>query len=141
MSAPLLVASGLSLLAAAIHGILGETAIFHQARANPLPPFRLPRSLRFLTLATPAENSALHWAYLRASWHFLTLDFIVSAILFGMAASSTSPALENVVRVTAVRYIAYAAAWLLIVAVRHRSVVGAPQWLLLLAIAGCALLG
>ena len=141
MSEPLLVASGLSLLTAALHGILGETAIFHQARANPLPPFRLPRALRFLTLATPAENSALHWAYLRASWHFLTLDFIVSTILFGMAASSTSPALENVVRVTAVRYIAYAAAWLLIVAVRHRSVVGAPQWLLVLAIAGCALLG
>ena len=141
MSKPLLVASGLSLLAAAVHGILGETAIFHPARANPLPPFRLSRALRFLTLATPAENSALHWAYLRASWHFLTLDFIVSTILFGMAASSTSPALENVVRVTAVRYIAYAAAWLLIVAVRHRSVVGAPQWLLLLAIAGCALLG
>jgi len=101
MSEPLLVASGLSLLAAALHGILGETAIFHQARANPLPPFRLPRALRFLTLATPAENSALHWAYLRASWHFLTLDFIVSTILFGMAASSASPALENVVRVTA----------------------------------------
>jgi len=141
MSEPLLVASGLSLLAAAIHGILGETAIFHQARANPLPPFRLPRALRFLTIGTPAENSALHWAYLRASWHFLTLDFIVSTILFGMAASSTSPTLENVVRVTAVRYIAYAAAWLLIVAVRHRSVVGAPQWLLVLAIAGCALLG
>ena len=141
MREPLLVASGLSLLAAAVHGILGETAIFHQARANPLPPFRLPRALRFLTLATPAENSALHWAYLRASWHFPTLDFIVSTILFGMAASSTSPALENVVRVTAVRYIAYAAAWLLIVAVRHRSVVGAPQWLLVLAIAGCALLG
>ena len=141
MSEPLLVASGLSLLAAALHGILGETAIFHQALDNPLPPFRLPRTLRFLALATPAENSALHWAYLRASWHFLTLDFIVSTILFGMAASSASPALENVVRVTAVRYIAYAAAWLLIVAVRHRSVVGAPQWLLMLAIAGCALLG
>jgi len=141
MSKPLLVASGLSLLAAAVHGILGETAIFHQARANPLPPFRLPRALRFLTLATPAENSALHWAYLRASWHFLTLDFIVSTILFGVAASSTSPALENLVRVTALRYIGYAAAWLLIVAVRHRSVVGAPQWLLLLAIAGCGLLG
>ena len=138
MSEPLLVASILMALAAALHGVLGETAILRAAIGTPLPQLRLPRAFRFLALSTSAENIDLQWRYLRAGWHFLTIDFIFSTILFAVAAFTPSPALGLMVPVTAVRYTVYAIFWLLIVALHHRSIFRTPQWVLLLAIAGCA---
>jgi hypothetical protein len=48
---------------------------------------------------------------------------------------------EGYLSVTAGRYVAYASLWLLVVAVHHRSVFRAPQWILLLAIAACVSIG
>jgi hypothetical protein len=86
----LLFASILSFVAATLHGIFGEKAIFQQAGETTLPAFRLPKVLQFLTLPTPVENTEIHWAYLRASWHFLTtIDFIVSTIVFAAGSTDT----------------------------------------------------
>jgi hypothetical protein len=86
-----------------------------------------------------APDATLQWSYLRAAWHFLTIDFVFASIVFAVAASSVSPALVLLVRITAVRYATYAVVWFIIVALKHRSIWRAPQWALLLAIAACAL--
>jgi len=86
-----------------------------------------------------APDAALQWSYLRAAWHFLTIDFVFAAIVFAVAASSASPALGLLVRITAVRYAIYAVAWFIFVALKQRSIWRAPQWVLLRAIATCAL--
>ena len=141
MSTPLFVASILSIVAAGLHSGLGETALFRGAIATALPPFRLPRALAFLGLPTPTESTDLEWRYLRTAWHLLSVDFTFSAIIFAVAARTPSPELWLIVHVTAARYAAYELGWLLSVALHHRNVLRAPQWLLLTAIAGCAWLG
>ena len=138
MSASLLVASLLSAVAAALHGLLGESAILRGATKTSLPRLRLPSTFAFLGMLSNAPDAALQWSYLRAAWHFLTIDFVFASIVFAVAASSASPALVLLVRITAVRYATYAVAWFIIVALKHRSIWRAPQWALLLAIAACA---
>jgi hypothetical protein len=141
MNEPLLAASILSALAAALHGGLGETAIFRAAVRTPLPQLQLPSAFAFLAAQTAEANTEIQWRYLRAIWHFVTIDFICSTVLFAVSAFTPAPTLVLVVRFTAIRYAAYAIAWLVIVALHHRSIFRAPQWALPLAIAGCAWLG
>jgi hypothetical protein len=62
---------------------------------------------------------------------------LISAGLFAACAYMPSPSLVLTAWITAGRYVAYASLWLLVVAVHHRSVFRAPQWILLLAIAAC----
>ena|SRR5215468_3120984 len=141
MNESLLAATMLSALAAALHGGLGETAIFRAAVRTPLPQLQLPSAFAFLAAQTAQANTEIQWRYLRTTWHLLTIDFICSIVLFAGCAFTPAPTLVLAVRVTALRYAAYAIAWLVLVALHHRSIFHAPQWALLLAIAGCAWLG
>jgi hypothetical protein len=141
MNEPLLAASILSALAAVLHGGLGEAAIFRAAVRTPLPQLRPPSAFAFLAAQTAAANTEIQWRYLRTTWHLLTIDFSCSTVLFAVCAFTPAPALVLVVRFTAIRYATYAIAWLVFVALHHRSIFRAPQWALLLAIAGCAWLG
>ena len=141
MNELLLAASILSALAAALHGGLGETAIFRGAVRTPLPQLQLPSAFAFLAAQTAEATTEIQWRYLRTTWHLLTIDSICSTALFAVCAFTPAPTLVLVVRFTAIRYAAYAIAWLVIVALHHRNIFRAPQWALLLAIAGCAWLG
>jgi hypothetical protein len=141
MNEPSLAASILSALAAALHGGLGETAIFRAAVRTPLPQLQLPSAFAFLATQTAAANTEIQWRYLRTTWHLLTIDFSCTTVLCAVCAFTPAPTLVLVVRFTAIRYATYAIAWLVIVALHHRSIFRAPQWALLLAIAGCAWLG
>jgi len=141
MNGSLVAASILSALAAALHGGLGETAILRAAVRTPLPRLQPPSAFAFLAAETAEANTEIQWRYLRTTWHFLTIDFICSTVLFAVCARTPSPTLVLVVRVTAIRYAAYAIAWLVFVALHHRSIFRAPQWALLFAIAVCAWLG
>ena len=79
MSASLLVASLLSAVAAALHGLLGESAILRGATKTSLPRLRLPSTFAFLGMPSHASDAILQWSYLRAAWHFLTIDFVFAA--------------------------------------------------------------
>jgi hypothetical protein len=128
-------ASALSAMGAVLHGGLGDSAILQRAIKTPLPPLRISKAFSFLAADTPEANTNLQWRYLRATWHLLTIDFLISAGLFAACVYMPSPSLVMMARITAWRYVAYAGLWLLVVAVHHRSVFRAPQWILLLAIA------
>jgi hypothetical protein len=137
LNVALIGASALSAMGAVLHGGLGESAILRRAIKTPLPPLRISKAFSFLAADTPEANTNLQWRYLRATWHLLTIDFLISAGLFAACVYMPSPSLMLMARITAGRYVAYASLWLLVVAVHHRSVLRAPQWILLLAIAAC----
>jgi hypothetical protein len=138
LNVALIGASALSAMAAILHGGLGESTILQRAIKTPLPLLRISKAFSFLAADTPEANTSVQWRYLRATWHLVTIDFLISAGLFAACVYKPSPALVLVARITAGRYVAYAILWLLVVAVHHRSVFRAPQWILLLAIAACA---
>ena len=62
MSASLLVASPLSVVDAALHGLLGESAILRGATKTSLPRFRLPSTFGFLGMLSHAPDAALQWS-------------------------------------------------------------------------------
>jgi hypothetical protein len=130
-------ASALSAIGAVLHGGLGESAILQRVIKTPLPSLEISKAFSFLAADTPEANTNLQWRYLRATWHLLTIDFLISVGLFAACVYMPSPSLLLMARITAGRYVAYAGLWLLVVAVHHRSVFRAPQWILLLAIAAC----
>ena len=141
MNGSLAAASALSALGAVLHGGLGDSAILRGAMKTPLLSLRLAPVFSFLAADTPEANTNLQWRYLRATWHLLTVDFIGSAVLFALCAAAPTETLTLAVRITVIRYAAYAVLWLIVVALHHKNILRAPQWLLLLAIAGCAWLG
>ena len=141
MNGSLAAAIVLSALGAVLHGGLGDSAILRGAVKTPLPSLRIAPAFSFLAADTPEANTNLQWRYLRATWHLLTVDFIVSAVLFAVCAAAPTEPLMLAVRITAIRYGAYAVLWLTVVALHHKNILRAPQWLLLLTIAACAGLG
>ena len=141
LNVALIGASALSAVGAVLHGGLGESAILQRAIKTALPPLRISKAFSFLAADTPEANTNLQWRYLRATWHLLTSDFLISAWLFAACVHMPSPSLELMARITAGRYVADASLWLLVVAVHHSSVLRAPQWILLLAIAACVFVG
>ena len=141
MNGALATASVLSALTAVLHGGLGESAIFRGAIKTPLPWLRTAPVFSFLAADTPEANTNLQWRYLRATWHLLTVDFIVSAVLFAVCAAASTETLTLAAQITAIRYAGYAVLWLIVVAMHHKSILRAPQWLLLLTIAACVWLG
>ena len=113
----------------------------NEVLALPLPDPSDPSFGNLSRAQTAAANTEIQWRYLRTTWHFLTIDFIFNTVLCAVCAFTPAPDLVPVVHFTAIRYATYAIAWLVNVALRHRSIFRAPQWALLLAIAGCAWLG
>ncbi|MEZ0368275.1 MAG: hypothetical protein ACAI44_04225, partial [Candidatus Sericytochromatia bacterium] len=87
------------------------------------------------------KASAQQWAFLRACWHFLTFDGLLTTVLLLLAAFGKLPGAAAVAITTAIRLSGYSLIWVLFVAPVRHGLLRAPQWLLLAAIAALAGLG
>ena len=78
MNIPLVIAGGIALVTALIHGIVGDVALVRKIKVEALP-------------STPFGGPAGSKALIRASWHLLTLVFAILAIaLFASGIRDTS---------------------------------------------------
>ncbi len=138
MNLPLLGCAVLAGIGAVVHGTLPEIAILRGAMTQELPRTALPAPLRFLGHDTPGEDTKLQWRYLRIGWHFLTIDAATTSLLLLLAAFGQLQHASAIAQVTALRYAAYGCLWLVGVALWHRSIFRAPQWLFLFLVAALA---
>ena len=95
MNVPFVVAGALALLAAAIHGVVGEQLVVMKLRRETLP------SSRF-------GSSSVTLIMIRATWHITTLAFLVMGA--GLVACSPEPlrrACEGVGRVSALAFASF----------------------------------
>lgn len=122
MNLALLAAGVLALAATAIHGLAGD-ALVRRIRRESLP-------------ATPLGGPQYTWVLLRASWHFVTLTFLLSALVLLLAGAGRMGEAElGAVRFVGVLHAAFAA-FALIVALRSPRLLRHPAPLGMSAIAG-----
>ena len=128
----------------AIHIVLPEMTFFRRIPGAPLPEFELPRWLGFVGGRSPEQTNKVLWRYLRAGWHFLSVDGVVTGCLLLAASFGAlgSPDAANVFALaTAIRFAAYGVLWFAVVAAHHTTPFNAPQWLLMFAVAVQSWLG
>lgn len=67
MNIPLVIAGGMALVTASIHGIVGDAVLVRKIKIEALP-------------TTPFGGPAQSKALIRVSWHLLTLTFVILAV-------------------------------------------------------------
>lgn len=124
MSLPLVAAAVLSAVASVVHPLAGELLILRH-----LPAAQQP--------STPFGDGDITRRILRGVWHFVTIDFALSAAT--LAALSVRPWNEgsvDVARLISAHFLAYGLLiWVLAGRRLAHVLTHVPQWVLLLAIA------
>jgi hypothetical protein len=123
MEAHLATAAALLLIGAVIHGFAGEYWIFSVLRNGSLP-------------STPLGNSNATERMLRVSWHFVTANFLGSAIVLVAVASSRLHTISGVTaRIVSLQIAAYVFVGCVLAIRRVKDLIRAPQLILLAIIA------
>lgn len=124
MSLPLVAAATLSALASVVHPLAGELLILRH-----LPAAQQP--------STPFGDGDITRRILRGVWHFVTIDFVLSAAM--LTALSVRPWTEgsaDVARFISAHFVAYAVLiWVCAGRRLAHVLTHVPQWILLLTIA------
>ncbi|MEW6369087.1 MAG: hypothetical protein AB1714_31050 [Acidobacteriota bacterium] len=127
MNISLLSAGILSALAGLIHPVAGEYLIVRHLDGSHLRP-------------TPFGDGDITRRILRGAWHFITLDFLLSAVILLALAFSCVPAgAREMSRFISLHFFGYAL--IIWIVAGHRFVhvlIHVPQWILLSAIAALA---
>ena len=96
MNIPLVIAGGIALVTALIHGIVGDVALVRKIKVEALP-------------STPFGGPAGSKALIRASWHLLALVFAILAIaLFVSGIRDSSDFAPGVAYLAGAMYTAFA---------------------------------
>src|SRR5437660_147477 len=127
MTNPHLFAAGLLCLVATVwHGIGGEISIVRR-----IPPSAFPASFY--------GDGDVGRRIVRGAWHFLTAQFLVSAIaLLRLAFANDDSAVPTVVAVT---FAAYVVVFAIVIVDRPMLFLKVPQWVPLTAISALAWFG
>lgn len=117
-----LIAGILSLMASLAHSFTGEYWIFHHLQKSTLPH-------------TPFGDSDVTKRILRVVWHFVTVDFLVSAIaLIILATSDSSGSSKIAAKIISLHFAGYVLVGLSAIT-RVKGLIRAPQLILFAAIA------
>jgi hypothetical protein len=113
----------LSLLAAFVHSFTGEYWIFPHLQGSTLPH-------------TPFGDANVTKRILRVVWHFVTVDFLVSAIgLIVLATSGLTGSPKVTARMISLHYAGYVVVGLLLAIRGVKGLIRAPQIIVFAAIA------
>jgi hypothetical protein len=128
MNIPLLIAGGIALVTASIHGIAGDAVLVRKIKVEALP-------------STPFGGPAQSKVLIRASWHLLTLVFVILAVaLFVSGIRDTSDFAPGVAYLAGALYTGFAVTTMGVTLVRNgaRGLVAHPAPLIFAA--GCAVI-
>ncbi len=140
MNHHLLIATGVFLwLTALVHTALGGGVLMRHVSRQAFAPVKMPRAFAWMAPPEPDANAAVQKAYLRAIWHVIGVDALLSggymfAIAAGLIPGSTD-ALFNI----ALRFSGLGVLWVVMVCIPTHRWLRAPQWILTFVVAGMTL--